>query len=330
MWRLSWITFIFLPLTFIGGFFGMNVDVFQPAGAGYPSIKWYFAASVPLMCLVVILYFVFKRADRYDGRHDPAERGAYEHVFQDFAAEFPSLWSRYGPRESIMPKGFWSKTKWKLINHWFNPSKTVLARSPSDIDEMGIWPRIKRRITRRWLTALNIHEGSSLTAAERGEADAAGDFGTVTELLTVSTPVALADAEPAAAVALSSPQFRRILPTRSRATPRGPRRSNSSSPRHSGDVVQRPASAAGSGPMVDEERSSDDESSDREGRARSLAASMKPLAPQETPKPEERPEIPAATAGAEQSTRPRPSSDDRHIMHLSVPLSVRRGDEHAP
>lgn len=25
MWRLSWITFIFLPLTFIGTFFGMNV-----------------------------------------------------------------------------------------------------------------------------------------------------------------------------------------------------------------------------------------------------------------------------------------------------------------
>ena len=25
LWRLSWITFIFLPLTFIVGFFGMNV-----------------------------------------------------------------------------------------------------------------------------------------------------------------------------------------------------------------------------------------------------------------------------------------------------------------
>lgn len=275
----------------------------------------------------MVLYFIFKRADRYDGRNDPAERGAYEHVFQDFAAEFPELWSRYGPRESILPKGFWSKTKWKLINYWFDPSKTVLARSPSDIDEMGIWARIKRRVTRRWLEELNIHEGSSLTAAERGEAEVAGDFGTVTELLTVSTPVAVADAEPAAAVALGLPQFRRILPTRSRAAPR---RSHSSSPRQSGDVTQRPPSATGSGPMVDEEKSSDDESSDREGRARSAAASMKPLAPQQTPKPEDRPEIPAATAGAEQSTRPRPSDGDRHIMHLSVPLSVRRGDEHAP
>jgi Mg2+ and Co2+ transporter CorA len=39
MWRLSWITFIFLPLTFMVGFFGMNTSVFQP-DPGYPSIKW--------------------------------------------------------------------------------------------------------------------------------------------------------------------------------------------------------------------------------------------------------------------------------------------------
>lgn len=36
MWRLSWITFIFLPGTFLVGFFGMNVDTFKDD----PSIKW--------------------------------------------------------------------------------------------------------------------------------------------------------------------------------------------------------------------------------------------------------------------------------------------------
>ncbi|KAK4226545.1 hypothetical protein QBC38DRAFT_456206, partial [Podospora fimiseda] len=41
LWRLSWIRFIFLPLTFLSGFFGMNVDVF----ANSPSIKWYFIAA---------------------------------------------------------------------------------------------------------------------------------------------------------------------------------------------------------------------------------------------------------------------------------------------
>jgi Mg2+ and Co2+ transporter CorA len=45
MWRLSWITFIFLPLTFLTGFFGMNVDVFQPAG-GFPHVYWYALQSL--------------------------------------------------------------------------------------------------------------------------------------------------------------------------------------------------------------------------------------------------------------------------------------------
>jgi Mg2+ and Co2+ transporter CorA len=45
LWRLSWITFIFLPLTFLVGAFGMNVDAFKHD----PSIKWYFVAIVPLV-----------------------------------------------------------------------------------------------------------------------------------------------------------------------------------------------------------------------------------------------------------------------------------------
>lgn len=36
LWRLSWVTFIFLPLTFLVGFFGMNVDVF----ASNPAVQW--------------------------------------------------------------------------------------------------------------------------------------------------------------------------------------------------------------------------------------------------------------------------------------------------
>ncbi|CAO2652336.1 Nn.00g006190.m01.CDS01 [Neocucurbitaria sp. VM-36] len=36
LWRLSWVTFIFLPLTFLVGFFGMNVDIF----ADDPALKW--------------------------------------------------------------------------------------------------------------------------------------------------------------------------------------------------------------------------------------------------------------------------------------------------
>ena len=45
MWRLSWITFIFLPLTFIVGFFGMNVNTFSDD----PDILWYFVSAIVLM-----------------------------------------------------------------------------------------------------------------------------------------------------------------------------------------------------------------------------------------------------------------------------------------
>jgi hypothetical protein len=314
MWRLSWITFIFLPLTFIGGFFGMNVDIFQPAGTTYPSIKWYFAAAVPLMFLVVTLYFVFKRADRFDGRADPAERGAYEHIYHDFATEFPNLWSRYGPREIIVPKGFWSMLKWKLVTYWFDPSRTVALREMSDIDEMGIWARLKRYIARRWLSELNIASGSSVMTAELGEG---GDFSTVTELLAVSTPIAMADGDPTAAVRLGSPQFRSDVPIRSRARPR----SRSSSPNQSGDANQRPTSS-GSGPMVDMEKGSEDENSDRED---------KPIAPQTTPNSTDQSPVEATpSTSRKENAKPRTPSPDSGMMHLSVPLTVRRGDEHAP
>jgi hypothetical protein len=52
LWRLSWVTFIFLPLTFLVGFFGMNVDTFSDD----PSIKWY----VPLKYVVGLWFGILK------------------------------------------------------------------------------------------------------------------------------------------------------------------------------------------------------------------------------------------------------------------------------
>lgn len=56
LWRLSWITFIFLPLTFLVGFFGMNVDTFQQS----PSLKWYFVSVVPLMICILLAWLTTK------------------------------------------------------------------------------------------------------------------------------------------------------------------------------------------------------------------------------------------------------------------------------
>ena len=41
LWRLSWVTFIFLPLTFLSSFFGMNLGDLRGNG----TIKWYVDGS---------------------------------------------------------------------------------------------------------------------------------------------------------------------------------------------------------------------------------------------------------------------------------------------
>lgn len=53
MWRLSWVTFVFLPLTFICGFFGMNVDIFAGEGDNLPGVKWYFIVAVPFVSTAI-------------------------------------------------------------------------------------------------------------------------------------------------------------------------------------------------------------------------------------------------------------------------------------
>lgn len=63
LWRLSWVTFIFLPLTFLAGFFGMNVSIFRDD----PSVKYYFIAAVPLMTVMMAVLFAVRQyvpADR--------------------------------------------------------------------------------------------------------------------------------------------------------------------------------------------------------------------------------------------------------------------------
>ncbi|KAF7512207.1 hypothetical protein GJ744_002369 [Endocarpon pusillum] len=63
LWRLSWITFIFLPLTFLVGFFGMNVGVFEH----YPSVKYYFITAIPLMTIILLLWFAVRHYVPSDG-----------------------------------------------------------------------------------------------------------------------------------------------------------------------------------------------------------------------------------------------------------------------
>lgn len=73
MWRLSWITFIFLPLTFVVSFFGMNVSLFNNP---YPNIGWWFVAAAILMVFVLILWYCVKHSLQRR-RQTPYQRGLY-------------------------------------------------------------------------------------------------------------------------------------------------------------------------------------------------------------------------------------------------------------
>lgn len=73
LWRLSWITFIFLPLTFLVGFFGMNVDTFQQN----PSLRWYFISVVPLMIVILLAWLATKHWTRKDCKFLQAMRKVF-------------------------------------------------------------------------------------------------------------------------------------------------------------------------------------------------------------------------------------------------------------
>ena len=189
MWRLSWITFIFLPLTFLVGFFGMNVDIFS----NYPSIKWYFVAAVPFMLCALGLWYLVKRGMEGEGR-TIGMRGVYENFFQDLSVEAPGLWTRAGPRDDTQVRGRTEGWKWWIIKWWSRPEKTIRSRAGADRpeDDLGHWSKIKRYLIRKW--TLQIHAGKPrqdqdveegmLSDYDKGGFIAEGLLG-ATEMLTV-------------------------------------------------------------------------------------------------------------------------------------------------
>ncbi|EPS45815.1 hypothetical protein H072_120 [Dactylellina haptotyla CBS 200.50] len=141
MWRLSWVTFVFLPLSFITSFFGMNVDLFEDN----PSIKWYFISATPFMTVVLISVFILKWfIDRH--RRPIYERGVYERLFNELQQSNADLWSSQGPRE-VRPIGIGSHIKWYIL-YKFSKGKTSFKGTNVDYD--SIWSRFKLFLIRRW------------------------------------------------------------------------------------------------------------------------------------------------------------------------------------
>lgn len=225
MWRLSWITFIFLPLTFMGTVFGMNVDIFQPEQGPFPSFKWYFIVSIPFMLVIVILYIFIKSTISARMSHSiPTQRGVYEQIYNQFAEEHPHLWSEHGPRSYVTPDGILGRLKWRMVKRWFKPENTIARRGRSEVDEMGIWDRMKHSLASRWLRQIKHAPGSGPTDAEALLEDDEGEFSTVTELLEVSMPVEIGVGYPSSAgVPSSTPLINRLLAYRSRRSSSGSR-----------------------------------------------------------------------------------------------------------
>ncbi|KAF2878151.1 hypothetical protein BDV95DRAFT_663363 [Massariosphaeria phaeospora] len=252
MWRLSWITFIFLPLTFVSGFFGMNVDTF----AGNPSIKWWFIAVVPLFALVIVSWLLVKHTLAAQ-RQNPLRRGVYETLYHDLAARHPALWTRRGARAGVVPVGWWSGVKWRLITAWFTADRTSLGKAydaAAADEELSTWSRAKRYLATRWLDTLPVMPSTAAltntattaaTAPPHSDSafDVKDDLGAVGALLTLATPIALADADPTAASRLQ-------------------RRYPSLSPTRSDDG--RPGSSRASGVMVDEKSEDGGSADERE------------------------------------------------------------------
>ncbi|KAE9961460.1 hypothetical protein BLS_002032 [Venturia inaequalis] len=304
MWRLSWITFVFLPLTFAVGFFGMNVDTFQ-VEEGYPSIKWYFIAAVPLMVVVIVLYLFIKSVVS-NRRDNPLQRGVYEQIYDQFAEERPELWSRTGPRSHIMPKGRWSKIKWYIVKSWFHPSKTITKRNYSEIDKMGVWARIQRQLAEKWLKTIDIVPGSGdLESGLLPEME----FSTVTELMPFTTSVAMADGSPAIATRMGTPPFRQYSSSRRRSSSGGRVR------------PERPLSP-GSDMVVEESDDGDGESSNGKEKEKGRDSANVPVE-------ESLPSFGLGITVRRSISETLPPSHTTGGM-LNVPMSVRRGDEHAP
>lgn len=152
MWRLSWITFIFLPLTFLTSFLGMNVDTFRDN----PPIKWYFISAVPFMLLVLIFWYLLKHWFA-KSRQMPLQRGAYEALFTELQTQRSELWTRTGPKDIVHPADRMSRIKWHLIRRWTTGDAIPRASGVGQEDEpIGQWNRMKRYLIQRWTNEIEL------------------------------------------------------------------------------------------------------------------------------------------------------------------------------
>ncbi|KAK5114447.1 hypothetical protein LTR62_002382 [Meristemomyces frigidus] len=276
LWRLSWITFIFLPLTFMVGVFGMHVTWFeQPT-----NIAWWFLSSVVLMIFVLMLWYCVKHSLQRR-RQTPYQRRLYENLFTELEAQYPLYWSSTGPIDHIEPQDFLNRLKWRLLKQWFAPSRTInkknynsLSLDGDQADDLGTWARCKRYLLRRWLPSIqrsqlrvntNILAMAELGIAERRSSihsSRSGPVAAIQQLAKTSTPVV-----PPAGAEPSSPIQQISNSVGLRPLSLHKRRMSSSTSRfvRGRSESERPSSRGSSGIMIEERNFSDSGSEREEG-----------------------------------------------------------------
>ena len=145
--------------------------------------------------LIVILIWYYVKHFLATRNQIPYQRGMYERLFRELTSEHPNLWSRFGPREDVVPSGFIGKIKWALLNEWFNADRTV--GRPATINggvggssvrgednDLDMFTMVQRGLVRRWLRNIKPAKPDSSSIAELGNGST-----TTTELVPLSPPL---------------------------------------------------------------------------------------------------------------------------------------------
>ena len=126
--------------------------------------------------LIVILIWYYVKHFLATRNQIPYQRGMYERLFRELTSEHPNLWSRFGPRQDIVPSGFIGKIKWTLLNEWFNAERTVGrpatvnggvggggSNDGGEDNGLDMFTMIQRTLVRRWLRNIKPakHDASS-------------------------------------------------------------------------------------------------------------------------------------------------------------------------
>jgi hypothetical protein len=135
---------------------------------------------------------------------DFTRRSVYSSLFSSLSLTYPGLWTPTGPRDYVVPHTFASRIKWRLIQGWANPYKTIHAGLFDSDDGLGTLSRLRRGWIRLWTEQLArelrhpkvMSESSSmLEMGTENDAVVVQGLGAATELLTVPGTSSMAGAD---------------------------------------------------------------------------------------------------------------------------------------